>query len=154
VRYVWETPGIIESLAIELEKGATAGEAARYLTRAFGTYLSRSAVIGKAYRLGLELRSQGSRSPSLGPIIRKARGPNKHPKPPKTIMRMPVMLDEPKPRGDVDDGCRWIVGEATKRNFCGYVTWPLTPWCPFHHARVYNGAATAKSNLSVVAEVA
>ncbi len=139
VRYIWDTPGMVEDLKAILEQGATAGEAASILKRTWGVHVSRSAVIGKAYRLGFELRSQGCRSEALGKIARKVRGPNKHPQPPKPapIPRMPIMVDEPQPLGDVDGGCRYLHGDATLRAFCGHGTWPLSPWCDFHRRRVW-----------------
>ena len=135
-RYIWDKPGIVDDLKAILEKGATAGEAAANLRRAWGVYVSRSAVIGKAYRLGLELRSQGSHSPSVKPKARTKPPSRIKPKPIVTV-RMPVMTDEPQPIGDVGGGCQWLRGDATKRHFCGHVTWPLSPWCPFHFSRVY-----------------
>lgn len=152
MRYIWDTPGMVEDLKTILEQGATAGEAARDLRRKYGFDVSRSAVIGKAYRLGFELRSQGSNTASVTPKA-NAKRPARTARKPIAIVRIPIMVDEPQPLGDVDGGCRWIFGEATLRNFCGHGTWPLSPWCPYHERRVFN--STVKSDArAALAEVA
>jgi hypothetical protein len=43
---------------------------------------------------------------------------------------------EPKPRGDVDDGCRWLVGQPEHRNFCGAALKDQS-WCDHHLKRVF-----------------
>jgi hypothetical protein len=43
---------------------------------------------------------------------------------------------EPKPRGDVDEGCRWLAGPPERRNFCGAPKKDQS-WCDHHFARVF-----------------
>lgn len=151
----WKTPGVQQALEACLGKGFTASETARFIYRKFNVYVSRRAIIGRAYRTGVQLRSKGGNDVHIPPTPKGIRGGR-----PKTfvasaVVELRVTPDEPKPRGDVDSGCRWITGEATARNFCGHGTWPLTPWCDYHARRVWNGPATVKSNArAALAEVA
>lgn len=55
--------------------------------------------------------------------------------------------NEPQPLAK-DDGCRWLHGDVSLRNFCGHETVQGSPWCPIHHARCYSQERT----LSVIAK--
>jgi hypothetical protein len=56
-----------------------------------------------------------------------------------------LQCDEPEPRGDVADGCRWLHGPAEDRNYCGAPTVRFgLSWCHHHAARVWNPATPAQ----------
>jgi hypothetical protein len=58
------------------------------------------------------------------------------------VARLP---NEPPGRGDTDEGCRWLLGAHSGRNFCGEAKVPGSSWCVGHHSRAYrrqpNGSA-------------
>lgn len=89
---------------------------------------SRNAVLGKAFRMGLE-----------NPL--KTPDPNE-PKPVRVRRPKPVVvgvpLPDPQPIGPINDfsGCKWISGDP-KPEFqtCGHPLKAGTSWCEFHAAR-------------------
>jgi len=145
----WKVPGVIEALREEAAMGVySAAQLASLLSRRFNIDLTRNAVMGKCFRDGIPLRSKiGLKGTSTA--CRPAPKPPK----PKTIineyLKTPrikrsalLKCDEPEPRGDVADGCRWLHGPAEDRNFCGAPTVRFgLSWCHHHAARVWNPTA-------------
>lgn len=140
VRSPWQTPGMQEALEAYLGAGMSAGQTAGLISRTFRIYVSRSAVIGRAHRTEVEIKGHKSQGADVNipPTPRGIRGGR-----PKSFVIADVEKElkhppeEPKPRGDVPDGCRWIFGNATKRNFCGAPTKLASSWCHHHAGRVF-----------------
>lgn len=147
IRYtvsVWETPGLNEALRACAAPGIySAAELAYELSQRFHVEISRNAIMGKCWREGIPLR--GRKGPEPKPKV------SSPPRPrgllPKRISVARIAKSnplEPDPRGDVDDGCRWMHGDADARNFCGAPTVRFgISWCPHHCTRVWN-ATTAE----------
>lgn len=148
-RTVWETPKLQETLEALLAEGYTAGEAANALSKRFGISISRNAVIGRAYRSKVALKRAHRRQYTDDQrIAAKALRDEKVRE--RIAMQQRVLererlvrkresgvLIEPKPRGDVSDGCRYLHGDPTKRKFCGHDVKPFTSWCEYHYAAVF-----------------
>lgn len=100
--------------------------------------MSRSAVCGKIFRLGLDIAVVPSVAGKAG-VRRRGRPSPLRLEPPK-IIELEIKPDEPKPLGDVVGGCCWIRPAPPKRLFCGHPTVDGT-WCEHHHARVYPSRA-------------
>ena len=148
---IW-TPERIEKL-IELW---TAGRSASEVSRAFGGIVSRSAVIGKVHRLGIQRGAKTRHSPRSGnPRVPRTPGP-------KTFIarslvspvavwakgRFPaqITVDEPAPVEQrktiatlTNTCCRWPVGEPSdpEFHFCGANRIPGLPYCEPHAKRAY-----------------
>jgi len=149
----WQVPGVIEALREEAAMGLhSAAQLADRLNRKFGIYLTRNAVMGKCFRDGIPLRSKkeaisgglsGNRVPKMP---RKPQAIiQEYLKAPRVKRSTLLQCDEPEPRGDVADGCRWLHGPAEDRLFCGAPTvrWGIS-WCHHHCARVWNPATPAQ----------
>jgi hypothetical protein len=78
-------------------------------------------------------------------------------KPPRPIQRAarpqataskptPVPASEPVPLGERVDGCQWLHGEASERNFCGHGQRKASAFCPYHHARCFTYAPEKFTN--------
>lgn len=122
---VWETPGLMDVLREMAAPGIhSAAELAMLLNERFSLELTRNAIMGKCWREGIPLRGR---------------------KGPEPKQKTPRPRDEPEPRGDVADGCRWMHGDASDRNFCGAPTVRFgISWCHHHCARVWNPATPAQ----------
>ena len=137
---VWDREGVIDFARELVSKGMSAGQISRELSGRYETDVSRNAVIGKLRRLGIELLGPAvgiaiARKLAAGkPVVRR----RPRPKMPKAITYHDAPhAGEPAPRGDVDDGCRWLHGEATDRNFCGASLWQVSKYCPHHFRRCF-----------------
>jgi hypothetical protein len=143
---VWEIPGLVDALRRQAKPEVyTAAELAKQLSERFGVLISRNAVMGKCWRENIPLRGR--------------KGPEPRPKPPKPMkviqeyLKAPrvkrsslLKCDEPEPKGDTPEGCRWMHGPAEDRVFCGAPTvrWGVS-WCHHHCARVWNPATPAQT---------
>ena len=158
-RTLWDTPNLQETLEALLDEGYTAGEAARALTKRFGVSISRNAVIGRAYRTKTALkrahRRQYTDEQRIAVKLLKEEELRERVAMQQRVIecnrlaRERSMMVEPKPKGDVEHGCRYLHGEASKRKFCGAPVRPLTSWCEYHHTVVY--VASKKPELGKVA---
>lgn len=109
--------------------------------------ISRSAVIGKAKRLGLARRRPGRKGnaakagqveiPASPPVlacsqprVRKRRSPAGAL--PNTVLGINPGFQAPAPRT-----CQWIEGEPCDRDFCGKPARPGSSYCDAHHARCW-----------------
>jgi len=91
---------------------------------------SRNACIGKAAREGI-------------PHILASRHKSLPRKAVRVTLRFVLANNEPKPRGDVAGGCRYLHGEPEWRKFCGAPRVQLESWCAFHLAKVWAKAKAA-----------
>ena len=146
---VWEIPGLVDALRRQAKpKVYTAAELAKQLSERFGVLISRNAVMGKCWREGIPLRGRKGPEPKA-PSAPKPPKPqaiiNEYLKTPRIKRSELLQCDEPEPRGDVADGCRWMHGDATDRNYCGAPTVRFgISWCHHHCARVWNPATPAQ----------
>jgi GcrA cell cycle regulator len=118
----WLIPSI-DARLLELHKaGLTFRAIADTLNAEFNTRITHNACIGRAHRLGLELR--------LSPLPPK---PKPKPKPkPRNPDGVPFLeLD----RND----CHWPYGELLDRPvlFCGMPVQEGSPWCAAHYEKAY-----------------
>ena len=138
-----------------LSKLWAAGYSASKIAEALGG-VSRSAVIGKAYRLGLESRTTKTRKPRAG---------GRKPRPPRPI---PIIAESPRKWDDkrgvyaaadepvaalelfvaparrvrsiadvADRQCRFLIGDPQESHshFCDREQMPGSSYCQHHHAR-------------------
>lgn len=146
-RTLWDTPNLQETLEALLAAGYTAGEAARVLTKRFGVSISRNAVIGRAYRTKTALKRAHRRQYTdeqriAAKLLKEEKLRERIAMQQRVLERNRLarersMKIEPKPKGDVEHGCRYLHGEASKRKFCGAPVRELTPWCEYHYGVVY-----------------
>lgn len=131
--------------------GLSSGEAATALNRQFpGRDFTRSAVIGKAHRLGL-----GFASPS----------PYNHhstPDQPAKVQRPPAVRTKPRPQNPIaiapparprpldgpigildlrSDSCRWPVDHGGATRYCGLTSDAGLPYCPAHMKQSHRSTA-------------
>jgi hypothetical protein len=145
----WERPGVVEVLRAAAAPGIyTASELATLLSERFNVDISRNAVMGKCWREGIPLRGRRGPEPKA-PSVPKPHKPqaiiNEYLKAPRIKRSALLKCDEPEPRGDVADGCRWLHGPAEDRLFCGAPTVRFgISWCHHHCARVWNPATPAQ----------
>lgn len=132
--------------------------------------VSRSAVIGKAARLGLKKHVNAPNSPYRAPPPPKVKplvGTNNRPKkkadPVKVaevlkIENRPAPPSIPKPLSlklfELNhDDCRWPVsGEKASTLFCGHDVQPGCSYCPGHH-RLSIGAGTRSERMAIPAKM-
>jgi GcrA cell cycle regulator len=134
----WKAPGITARL-IELHalKGRAAlafGMIASRLSAEFEMHISRSAVIGRARRIGLPERlsvvrrmMQAKPTPppqQPAPSVRRDKTP---PLPPRYLTLYELQRND----------CRWPYGDAAPFFFCGNPIHNGTSWCRQHHKKVY-----------------
>lgn len=143
---VWETPGLTKALRACAAPGIyTAAELAAELSARFHVELSRNAIMGKCWRDGIPLRGRKGPEPKTPKHPKPQAIINEHLKTPRIKRRALLKCDEPEPRGDVADGCRWLHDDASLRNFCGAPTVRFgISWCHHHAARVWNPTAPSK----------
>ncbi len=143
---VWETPGLVEALRKQAAPGVfTASELAMQLSERFSIELSRNAIMGKCWRENIPLRGRKGPEPKAPKHPKPQAIINEHLKTPRIKRSALLKCDEPEPRGDVADGCRWMHGDATDRVFCGAPTVRFgISWCHHHCARVWNPATPAQ----------
>lgn len=141
---VWSDKDVRDALEQCLASGMTASQTAEHLHKELGVVVSRNAVIGRANRCGL-MFSRPARE-RLTPEEKRARksAGQKRRRYGQTFTERKAfreelrMATEPTPRGDVDDGCRYLYGEATDRNFCGAPKSGSTSWCAFHRNKCFD----------------
>ncbi len=145
-RTFWERPGVVEVLRAAAAPGIyTASELASLLSERFNVDISRNAVMGKCWRDNIPLRPRTAPKPKAPRQPKPLAVIQEYLKAPRVKRSTLLQCDEPEPRGDVADGCRWMHGDATDRNFCGAPTvrWGIS-WCHHHCARVWNPATPAQ----------
>ncbi len=111
-------------------------------------FITRSAVAGKLYRMGLRAKTkrQGVPDGELVKRVRRARAVRQRPLLPILV----VPKDEPPslrvPYLELNSShCRWLCGETDDNCLplsCGHETVRSTAWCAYHLVRVsekYNG---------------
>lgn len=135
------SPEQLEFIRIAWTARATASEISAQFYVKFRVYVSRSAICGKADRMGLETRSQGGNWSPASTAKRlataKANGVLWGRKPKAPAKPAPEPSAEPKPLG-VDTACRWIAGDDPKTwLFCGHPQKPGAPYCPHHYDRAH-----------------
>lgn len=142
----WERPGVVEVLRAAAAPGIyTASELASLLSERFGVDISRNAVMGKCWRENIPLRGRKGPEPKAPKPPKPQAIINEYLKTPRIKRSELLQCDEPEPRGDVADGCRWMHGDATDRVFCGAPTVRFgISWCHHHCARVWNPATPAQ----------
>lgn len=138
-----------EERLVQLADHVLAGRSARQIAQAMG--MTRSAIIGKAHRLGLPLANKHGEGGGPNPEARRERhlklrrerharllaerGHVYKPKPAK-----PAPLPPPTPVGALDlldlgpRQCHWPVTDNAPFFFCGNAT-DGHDYCPFHAAR-------------------
>ena len=145
----WERPGVVDVLRAAAAPGIyTASELATLLSERFNVDISRNAIMGKCWREGIPLRGRKGpepKAPKVPPPPKPQAIINEYLKTPRIKRSALLQCDEPEPRGDVADGCRWMHGDAADRNFCGAPTVRFgISWCHHHCARVWNPATPAQ----------
>jgi hypothetical protein len=127
MRSVWEISGLEERLVKLNKEGHSASQVARVLNYEFEIKLTRNSVISKLQRVD-----------KIKLPIRK-----------KVVQCRPInflkieSVAVPKPKGDVSEGCRFIFGDASQRNFCGASS--KGNWCDYHHNIVYRKEVGGKA---------
>lgn len=149
MRSPWLITGTQEALEACLGAGLSAGQTAQLISRTFGVYVSRQAVIGRAYRTEVPfLSSRGKHSVKIPPTPRGIRGGK-----PKSFVVAAVdvqrLRKEPKPLG-IDTACLWLHGEPAKRLFCGHARIYGSAYCEHHAPRTRVPGASVK-DLKVAA---
>ena len=142
----WERPGVVEVLRAAAAPGIyTASELATLLSERFNVDISRNAVMGKCWRDNIPLRPRTAPKPKAPRQPKPLAVIQEYLKAPRVRRSALLKCDEPEPRGDVADGCRWMHGDATDRVFCGAPTVRFgISWCHHHCARVWNPATPAQ----------
>jgi len=146
----WPEP-LDAALRVALAKGCTFTQAAAVLKDLFGVELSRSAVGGRAFRLGILADRAATREKALQSLVtaRAARQPAKYPPRPKpkvkpmpapqqftcdaiTGLRQADVVPRLLPLLDLaPDQCRWPYGDGPFV-FCGCRVWEASPYCAEH----------------------
>ena len=143
---VWETPGLVDALRAQAAPGIfSAAELAAQLSHRFSVELSRNAIMGKCWRDNIPLRGRKGPEPKAPKPPKPQAIIQEYLKTPRIKRSALLKCDEPEPRGDVADGCRFMHGDASLRNFCGAPTVRFgLSWCHHHSARVWNPTAPSK----------
>ncbi len=142
----WERPGVVEVLRAAAAPGIyTASELATLLSERFNVDISRNAVMGKCWRDNIPLRPRTAPKPKAPRQPKPLAVIQEYLKAPRVKRSALLKCDEPEPRGDVAEGCRWLHGPAEDRLFCGAPTVRFgISWCHHHCARVWNPATPAQ----------
>jgi GcrA cell cycle regulator len=134
---IWDDPANIERLVTMWE---TAGISAAQIGKILG--VSKSAIIGKAHRLGLVDRAQ----PRAARLLKIAQNneqvssqPNKRPLPPPKPYQAPTPPPAPaygtlKVLDLRHNSCRWPEGDGPIFVFCGRPRHHESSYCAEHHA--------------------
>lgn len=141
---IWDTEKT--ALVRQLYQTHSASMIARDLSRNFGERCSRSAVMGKIFRL--ELRKGGmGKLPPVNLRVRGERPPKRkrlRPKP-KVQTTVPEFETRSPPCNGIQCpcrlveleqfNCRWGIGDPREKgfHFCGAVVVPDQPYCPSHY---------------------
>lgn len=113
--------------------------------------ITRNAVIGKAYRLGLSLlsapktpsgRASRARQKPSAPTVLQPSKPISVP-PPEAPTVVPFIAPQPRKDGQLHDTlsiadrcCKWVVDGAGKNaRYCGHDAVPKRSWCAYHMTR-------------------
>lgn len=129
-------------------RGLSASQCARAINEAFGTHLSRNAIIGKAYRLGL---ARDKAQPCARPKPRRLKRrqlPNltwaAAPARPPAIASVAALESEPPPQAVtltdlLPHHCRWPLGDPLLPGFrfCGAHRAGSLPYCAAHAQVAY-----------------
>lgn len=119
MRSVWEILDLEKSLIKLREEGFSASQIARILNHKHETKLTRNSIISKlrrADKIKFPARKKNAQRRSVQPVKIES-------------------AIAPKPKGDSSEGCRFLFGDALKRNFCGAPS--KGSWCDYHHNIVY-----------------
>ena len=148
IKHFW-TPAMMATLKALHRKGGSFEEMAIEMSAIFKTEISRNALIGKARRMELPMRStEGPRKPPLTP--------------PKPASRpVPVAAPIPPPPEPIaaepglsiyqlaGDTCRWPLGKVSDRppyRYCGETTPFEEVYCTKHRAIGYNRSPYTKAS--------
>lgn len=138
-----------ERLRLHVAEGLTSSEISRRMSDHYGVSYSRNAIMGQIHRLKLKLH--GAVIGADGERIRRPITPRSvKVAPPKPAKAPPP--EEPAPRGDVEDGCRWLHGDAVERVFCGAPV-HRAAWCAHHYSRAYVPEAPASARRLVQSSI-
>ena len=143
---VWETPGLVKALRAAAAPGIhTASELAAIMSERFSVELTRNAIMGKCWRDNIPLRGRKGPEPKAPKPPKPQAIINEYLKAPRIKRSALLQCDEPEPKGDVSEGCRWMHGDARDRNYCGaeVVRFGIS-WCHHHCARVWNPATPSQ----------
>ena len=127
----------------ELWPTYTAGQIVVIFGRDHGFYLTRNAVIGKAHRLSIDLKTRPMAPPKLDkPRIRRRMGPLKSLAAPQATPApfVPRIVETMPPRHLTfaeltDDACKWECSgqdDVSEFRFCGHVAADGKPYCSNH----------------------
>ena len=111
----WAIPIVNDELVKLHGEGVSFTGIAEQLNAKFDLRLTRNSCIGRAHRLGLELR-------------------------PSPVKRAAPLTAEGRPLLDLGwRDCRWPLGELLERPkfFCGHPVKQGSAWCEAHHRRAY-----------------
>ena len=124
-----------------------AGLSYSQIARILGANLTRNAVLGKAYRMGLRCpekaplhkRRARKRSRQAARAFRERGGEPYNPKPPTPLPVEDIQPDKLVAFADLTDtGCRWIYGDpCTGGGFCPQTKVEGLPYCEVHRAKAY-----------------
>ena len=124
----------------------SAGKSARYIAAELGSTITRNAVIGLVYRMGIKsprpnphasvrphaIRRTGARS------TRQNRWRRRTPQARRLVQEPPPIQPEPISLAAARAGdCRWPLDDPLDVegfHFCGASVWPGSSYCPGHHA--------------------
>jgi GcrA cell cycle regulator len=145
---IWDDPATIERLVVMWE---TAGISAAEIGKILG--VSKSAIIGKAHRLGLVDRAP----PRTARLLKNTSNIEQPPEMPqmrtnKRPLAFPVPPPPPPPPPEPEYGtlrllelrhrsCRWPEGEGPIFVFCGREQAPNSSYCEEHTRRSMSGTA-------------
>lgn len=148
--------GWTEERVEELRRLAAERFSAQQISEALGE-VSRSAVLGKAHRLGIELQggtamvekaARPKPAPATPAPIAKTATPKAAPVPKPIPLEPEPEPSEPPPADAVTllnlraFMCRWPLGDPRSESFryCGARTSDVSPYCPYHRRIAYEPA--------------
>lgn len=140
-------------------RGLSASDIAHLLTHKFGKAVSRAAVIGKWFRLGLDIaatRGAATRTPRTPRTPRRERAlPPLRPEPYAIRAGLPPAVATKRFADLEPDDCRWPVGNPGEPTFgfCASPRIPGLPYCETCCRRAYLGAPPRTMAQDAVAQV-
>lgn len=146
----WDREGIDDRLKelVEVEKLSFAWVASK-INKEFGTSFSRSAVIARAHRRGLNVPEDRRKNLAkhqrvnggalTRALVAKIVRQEPEPLPPAPVIDEEIPIKQRKTLFELtSQTCRWPVGEGADLFFCGALPVPAHPYCAGHLARAYS----------------